>query len=582
MWGGTVRTIDFYRLPRPVQDRFAAATRGSAPPSPLLFRAAVRTAAWAWLGASAGLVLGAALLLRAGMGDASSALALHDAKTLAVDVVLLAGAAYGVIRAMGILRALEAAPYRPGMYVFPACAVDARPDALRVLPFAELERVEVVDGRSPGVALRARGRTFFVRTPSATEARRAERDVAAVRPHLARALAQGDIPTLAELDPLHDSALSSPIGPTEPMARLTPPWARFDWAIALAVGGVLALVVGTTRNSVSDEAMFRSAVGAGTVEGYQAYLARGSSHVEEVRDLLLPRAELQRAEAVGTVEAILDFAGAHPASKIGAEIDGAKRRAWAQQLVRAKQAGTVRALDEFARTYPDSQLEGELRAARHALYLQAGAEWRKQASPDAATAQFVDRLLAWAEKSGNPLFDVRFRTRPGKSIEDADKAAYRSGHLPGPDALPSAFFTVEALRTRESRLLQDIVDGFAKSFPEDVLRAQAAEPLPPEEPPPSAVPVFVIDDSVEWSRSETVSTKPNTVFANFTFIFEASFGVPDGLPPWKASSRAWRGAELWKVRAEGMTQQEFQGRVYDLMIDGAFDQLDKKLTGLFF
>ena len=46
--------------------------------------------------------------------------------------------------------------------------------------------------------------------------------------------------------------------------------------------------------------------------------------------------------------------------------------------------------------------------------------------------------------------------------------------------------------------------------------------------------------------------------------------------------KSWRGAELWKIKGDGMTREDFEQKVYDSMIDGAFDQLDKKLTDTLF
>src|SRR5579872_5668286 len=66
------KKVSFYILPRPVQDRFVAATRRTAPPAPLLVQKAPRKTVWAYLGGSGGIALLAVLLLRAGWGDPGS------------------------------------------------------------------------------------------------------------------------------------------------------------------------------------------------------------------------------------------------------------------------------------------------------------------------------------------------------------------------------------------------------------------------------------------------------------------------------------------------------------------------------
>jgi hypothetical protein len=386
---------------------------------------------------------------------------------------------------------------------------------------------------------------------------------------------------LAELDPLHDSALSSPIGPTEMMKPAVPAWTRFDWAVAAVLGVVLGLGLGWARNGMSDDAMYRSVAASASASSYQLYLSQGGRHSDDVRDLLLPRAELQTAEATGSVEAVQAFAQAHASSKIGPEIDAALRRVMLAELEKAKGLGTVAGLDDFARKYPDNNLAPELKAARHTLYAQALAGWKKKAQADAGTNAFMDRLFAWVEKSGSPACEVRFRLKPSRSLDDADKKAMKSMHYPGPDALPSKYVTTAAMRTREHRVAAGVVQGFAGEIPPDVLAVRAGDPLEAGAPNPTGVPTLVIDYSPEWSHVNTVSIKPNTLFAGFNFSFDASFVLPEGAPL-TMKVKSWRGAELWKMKDEGISREDFQQKVYDAMFDGAFDQLEKKLQDTLF
>jgi hypothetical protein len=595
------RKIDFYRLPRPVQDRFAAATRRSAPPAPLLFCPAPSKSVWAYLVASGALALGATVLLLAGWGNIDSPFALHGKRLLAVDVALFAASAYGVVHAMGILRALDALPWRAGTYLFPACVVNADGPALLVWPVSEAEAVERVATPVSGLALRMGDGSRVVVPARADAAERAEAALRTIRQELARAIAEDDAHALAELDPLHDRAMSSPVGPTESMRPQVPVSKRFDWAIALAVGALLGLAIGTTRNSMSDEAMYRSTVATSSVAGYQRYLAQGGKHADEVRDVLLPRLELRDAEAQGTIEALQAFIAAHPTAKIGPEVDAALRRAMLLELDKAKKAGTVAALDDFAQKYPDDGtspapdgaalptppghgqelVSAELKAARHALYVAALAAWRKKAQPDAATDAFMGRLLAWAERTKGPSCEVRFRFKPSQSLDDADKSVMKSGHFPGPDALPSKYVTSDAMRQREQRVAQSLVEGFASAFPADVLLARAGDRIAPDAPMPGSPPMLVIEYTPEWSRANTTSLRQNTVFAGLAFVFDTSFGLPEGAPL-KVSVKSWRGAELWKIKSEGLSREDYQQKVYDAMFDGAFDQLGKKLTEMLF
>jgi len=316
------------------------------------------------------------------------------------------------------------------------------------------------------------------------------------------------------------------------------------------------------------------------VADYQSYLARGGRHSDEVRDILLPRAQLRDAEAQGSVEAVKAFAAAHPSSKIAPEVDAALRRMMLAALDRAKKAGTVAALDDFARKYPDRVVDRELKSARHALYAQALAAWKAKSDTDPAAKAFMERLLTWAEKNG-VTSEVRFRLKPSKSLDDADKSAIKSGHYPGADARPSKFVTPDVLRPREERVEQSLAQAFGVAFPSDVLVLKPGDPLDADAPAPTKPPTLLIEYSPEWSHMNAATVKPNTVFAGFNFTFDAAFALPEGAPL-KVVVKAWRGPEAWKINAEGMTREDFEQKVYDAMIDGAFDQLDKKLEDTFF
>jgi hypothetical protein len=576
------RRIDFYRLPRPVQERFAAATRRTAPPAPLLYQKAPRRVVWGLLGGSTLLAIVAVLLLKAGYGDVGSRLALHGAKMIVVDLLLWAATAYGVVHAMAILRAEEALPYKTGTYLFPGCIVEALGPVLRVWAVGEAESVGSVSSPSAGLALKMRdGSRVVVGARALEDAQRAERALGTVRAELTRALAEDDAHVLAEMDPLHDSAMSSPIGPTEPMKLAVSAWARFDWAVAAIVGVALGLVLVETRNSMSDEAMFRTVATQGTVQAYEEYLTQGRKHAEDVRDVLLPRVELAQAEAQG-VDATEAFAQAHTGSKIQPEIDAALRRVYLAELAKAKVVGTVSALDDFTKKHPHSGLDPELAAARHALYGQALSAWKTKSKPDAATAAFMDRLFAWAEKSQSPAVEVRFRQRPSKTMDDADEKIKKNQRYPGVDALPSRYMKTDALRTREQRVAQDVVRGFASEIPADVISASAGAPLDGDAAPAANVPTLVVDYSPEWAPgSLNVCAKPLTVFAGLSFAFTATFSAPDGTPL-VLKTKAWKTAELWKIKPEDMSRPDYEQKVYDSMIDGAFDQLDKRLTGSLF
>ena len=332
------------------------------------------------------------------------------------------------------------------------------------------------------------------------------------------------------------------------MKPFSPMWMRFDWVLALAIGVTLGLGLGSMRNASSDERMYRTVVAAASIPIYQQYLARGGRHADEVRDVLLARAELQEAQRQGSVGALEAFARAHPSSKIAPEIDAAIRRAFLIEFDKSKAVGTVAALDDFAKKYPDGHLEAELDSTRHGIYAQALASWKKKSRVDAATSAFIERLLAAAEKAG-PACEVRFRFKPTKPLDEVDKRITKHAYYPGPDALPSHYVTPEALHTREQRVAQALADGFAASFPTDLLSVRAGEPLAADAPVPAGAPVLVIDYSGTWSNAFTASPKPRTVFGAIRFDFRRAV---------RSSGRGAAAARLQGVA--GCRPMESQGR----------------------
>ncbi|MDP9035050.1 MAG: hypothetical protein M3O50_09605 [Myxococcota bacterium] len=525
-------------------------------------------------------VLAAALLFLVGWGDVSSALALHGPAMLLAEGLLLSAGAYGVLHGMAILHALDSLPFVPGMYLFPACVVDACQPLLRVWAIADAETIERAPPPEHALVLSMRdGSRTAIPAADATDLDRAEAALGSVRVELARAAADDDASVLAELDPLHDRALSNPLGPTTAMRRARPLWIRLDWGLAAALGMTLGLVLGTVRNTTSDERIMRGVLSIGTVGAFEQYVARGGRHSAEVRDVLLPRAQLREVESHGNVGALLAFARDHASANIAPEIDAAVRRAMLLELDKAKRTGTVAALNEFARAYPDANVGPELKAARHALYVQALAAWKGQAQPDADATSFMEGLLTATERNG-PVCEVRFRMRPTRSVDEADRKIAKNDRYPGPDALPSHYLTAEAMRPRERRTVETIAEAFKVFFPPDMLLLRPGEPLPPDAPLAASTPTLFVEYAPEWARTVTVSVKPSTAFAPINFAFDAAFVLPEG-PTRKVSTRWTRGVELWKLRSTGLSREDFEQKVYGATIDPAFDQLAKKMRDAF-
>lgn len=534
------------------------------------------------LGAGAVLAIATFLLLRTGWGELSSAVAIHGPTMRVIDAALLAAVAYGVLHAASMRRAVRALPYRTGTFVFPGCVVEAYGPVLRVWPIAEAEALETRVSPTPALALRMRdGARLVVPARGILEVAHAVDAIVSLRPALMRALAEHDDQALAELDPLHQGAVSNPFGTTAPMKIRRPAWIRLDWALALCAGALLAGALVATRNDGSDEAMFRAVAASRSIPEYERYLSWGGSHSHEVRDVLLPRAELRRAEAAGTVEAVRAVAEANPHSSIMPEVDAALRRAFQAQLEKAERAGTIHALDEFSRRYPDAGLDAQLLAARHALYEKALADWKDTTHADVATTAWMERLLAWAEQSHDAILEVRFELRPSKTLASADAQVEKSVHYPGPDALPSHYLTDDAMKVREQRLADHVEQGIARHFPPDILSARLGERLPPDAPAPTR-PTLLVAYAPEWAFTTTPCARPDTVFPGLAFPYQVTLVVPGGAPV-AVQKQVWRIPEMWRVTLEpGESREHYEQRIYDRMIDGAFDELEQSLPrGLF-
>jgi hypothetical protein len=571
--------VDFYTLPRTVQDRFLASARGAALPAPIMFVPASRRSFFTWLGAASGLALMAFVVARIGLGDVESSVAMHGPAIVAIYALLFAGGAYGLVRALEIYRAQKSLPWVAGIYVFPACIVDASSHKLRVWSMQELADVT----RTPTPVntfhfVFAGGQRVSLPVKDLDLAERTEHALAVARAHLADVVAD-PAKSIAALDPLHDAAISSPLAPTQPLKREVPMWARFGWVAAAAFGFAVGPLLGLARNGASDAKMFDVVTDADSIDLYKRYLAQGGKRSADVRDVLLPRAELREAEKALTVESIQAFAKAHPKSKIQGEIDVALRKRLVWELDKAKRDKTVASLDAFAKRYPDHKLDGDLRAAKHVLYANALKAYKEKA-PDADAAAAMERVLAFAEKNG-PAFEVRVRMRASKSLSNADAAIEKNRYFAGKNTLPSRYFERARLDARETAIAQPLVDEIKATFPADILAPKMGAKIDDGDLPRFTVPTLLVDYGVEWSHVQVASTKPRGAFAGVNVPFEASMQVPDGSQPYKVRQSFWRPSpEPWRYK--DIAPGELADKVYDTMTDAIFESMKKKAYSGFF
>jgi hypothetical protein len=552
-----------------------------------MFKPAPYIAAYAWIGGSVAFVVAAIVVTRLGFGDWSSGIAHQRAPFVALYAALFAGAAFAAIRAVTLFHRPKTLPFAPGIYVFPSSLIDARSHRIRVFPMRELVSVD----RHPTPVSTFHfvfegGVKIAIPVPDLEKAEKAEKALAAAREALQHALEDEGPRSMAGIDPLFGGSVQSPLGPTESLTRYIPTWARLGWAMAIAVGLVVAPIVWMTRNSSSDEKMFAAAKSAQTVAAYKGYLAQGGPHSGEVGQILLPRAELRDAEKVGTVDALIAFADSHKGSKIDPEIQASLRKTMLGELDKAKGEGTVSALKAFAVRFPDNKVGPELRTATHALYMAALEAYKsKMTDKDATTAfSLVQRMLAFTEKSGAPDLEVRFHLRASKTLAAADTQAEKSKYFNGKESYPSHYFEASRLASREGDLAKAFIDKIAETFPADILAAKLGDRIDGDTVPTTfKVPTIVVDYGVEWSRTQTVSVKPRGVFVGVNLQFDVTYNVPDGGKPLKVQSTSWRMPDVWKMgdmAADPKGARE--AKVYDTMSDTSFDQIERKtLEALF-
>lgn len=574
------KKIDFFALPRAVQDRFLASAHRTAQPLPIIFVPPGRTWVYVWSAGSVAFLVAAVVVTRLGFGDWSSGLAHQRTPFVALYAALFAAAAFCVVRAVAVLTRGATLPFAPGTYVFPSSIIDARKPVLRVYAMRDLESVE----RHPTPVSTFHfafigGAKLALAVPDLDKAEKAEKALAAAREKLLHALEEDGPSSMAGIDPLFGGSVQSPLGPTESLARFVPTWTRLGWAIAIAFGLVVSPVVWLSRNSSSDEKMFAEAQKAQSVAAYKGYLARGGVHTAEIATVLLPRAELRDAEKSGSVDALIAFAKSHRGSKIDPEIQASLRKAMLGELDKAKGEGTVTALRAFATRYPEHKVDAELRAAMHALFATSLESYKGKApEKDFGAAQsLVQRMLAYAEKSGSPDVEIRFRLRPSQTLAAADEAARKNKYFQGNESLPSRYFEVAKMAPREADLGKALVDEIARTFPADVLAAKVGDRIDGDALPAFKVPTIVVDYAAEWSHTQTVSMKPRGVFVGVNVKYEIGFYVPDGGKPLKVQQTSWRGPELWRFQdVPADTKGGREAKIYDAMADTSFDQAKRK------
>lgn len=540
-------------------------------PSPLLvqpFRARNHVP---WFAASLGALLGWAGFVAYGFGDLGHPLALAGPQLLAAHAAFAALAVAAALRGQALRWEAQRSPYLPGVYLFPAAAIDARGSELVEHDASELKAASV-----EGTRLRVQfaGTGFTFEAGRAELAERAKSSLEAAGEQWSRL--QGSDVSLekARLNPLVDSGVPNPLAPTTPLARqrfLKP--AAFLTVTVLSAS-MLSWAVWWWRNDLSEKALYRRAVAQNDVAAYDAYLARGGGRAEVV-DVLLPRARLNAARASGSVEAIRAYIQANPETKIAQEVQDALRAALVTALDKARGAGTVSALTDFAKRYPDHVLvSSELAAARHAVYVRVLESFEKQAAPqNAALVPFVRQLLAYAEAHG-PRVDVRMQHKFPQKIETLDNILAKSPkYYMGRRSLPTQYFLGEYAARREKALAERLIERLQKSFPKDVVELRFVGPAEDINTtlPPVEVPTLTISYAENLSGG-FVGGRPKTMFLGASVGITATFEIPGEEPPLVFKWGKWMPPNVRKADESEKMVPDSVPDVYEDIASGAFEK----------
>lgn len=593
---GLVQLIDFHGLSRSMQERFAACTRGDASPQPIAIAPLRSHAPLVFAGTIAAASVGLALFAARGFGDLGRAAAMHGVTALPIYFVCVAAIALGIAQLVVRGMRRRALPFQRGTYAFPVSIVDARDELVRVFSLADVQDIDR-DPRAPHTVrvVTATGEVFRFPSRSDHEASETFARLTAGRDE-ARALKGGaDDPRITwmfTLDPLQRPRLSSPLGPRAPIARRMPSWSDRAWVIAPIAALLLAPPLRLARNAGSDAVLYAKAKSQNDVSAYRNYVALGGRHSDHVTAVLLPRAELDAARAVGTVEAINAYAAAHPNSAIQAEVDAAHKKALLDELARAKQVGTVAALQAFATKWPDHGLEPELRAAVHSLFVPALDAYRKRPPASPEVRSFVERLFAWSEQKAHAgstatTIQIRFRRKPSPTIRRADKMVSEHHWFIGEASYPSRYYDAAHATPRETAVGARLGKRVADAFGPTVFTVENGPRLEDGDAPLPAViepTLFITHEEVWTGLFDGSITKPRGVWVDIGHKFDATFVIPGDNKPLHFELDVPEKIPQQVIKdnpAGGTVQAPLEDKIYGAMAESAFKKFEEKYLANF-
>jgi hypothetical protein len=541
-----MKSIEFYDLPRAVQERFISASQAALAPAPLAVKVASGYVGLKWfLAALAGFALTIAYVLR-GFGDLAHGNAVASGLQAVIYGLGFTLSFACLSRGLTLRDRALSLPFTRATYLFPVGVIRAESSTLELHSLEDLERVEAKP-TALELSFKA-GARFAFPAKTVEQTSMAKDAVTRSKERLGEAQREDSLRELAALDPLCQTRFPSPFSTGVPFQRPALAWTAALFGMAVVSGAALGVGVWKIRNIVSEGRIAAAAHQDGSASAFRQYLERGGTR-RDIVDTHLPRAELREAEAEGTVQAIERYIAEHPDSKIATEVATALRTALLRELERAKAAGTLASLDDFAARFPrHDAVAPELAAARHAVYERAAeraASLTIERGRRNDPADFMRRLVAFVEQKG-PRVELRFRSRLNKTTKRADTLVRESSYFAGKVSVPSQYFDGQHMREREKLLAPLLIEALQSLFPPEVVRFEHGEPLPAidmeedETPlPEPTVPTLFLDQLTELSGSVTVA-KPRGIFMNAAMFVDTDFVIPGDTSKLSIKLQTWR------------------------------------------
>jgi hypothetical protein len=566
-----MQQVQFYYLQRPIQERFIESTHGKGAPIQLLFQPPGPNPVALVLGITSGVLFAACVVFAClGFGSLEHNLALNPSSVLVVYAALLCFAIGTLLKATHLWNRDAMLPFRRGVHAFPAVLVDARKSMLEVHRMTELK--EVVSSSNRVILQFTDGGAFQFENVDLSRFEEIKAKLKDAQQRLSAPPSSTFGRDQALLDPLADSGFKSLFSSNEPMKPPAMAWVRYWPLIAVVLGITCGFALWKTRNALSAKQLYIRARALNTTHGYQMYLARGGSR-KDVRELLLPRAELRDAMASGSVDAIEHFMDAHENSKINNEANVALYRALLRDLDKARAVGTLAALREFRKGDPRVSLVGSERVqAERALYRAALARFKSESSGTPELAAFVPRLIAWAEQHG-PKVEIRFRRKMPSTAVMIETQLQKNPYFGGSKSLPIQYFDAKHSEAREALIASAISKRFGAVFPRDIISFEY-NPTPVEDDAGAAAlpaATMLITHTTNMVSVFT-SRKPRGAFAGIAFAFKAQILIPGDTAPLSFVASVWMAPDFKKYDESNWTPES----LYEFMATEAFSQFLKK------